>query len=298
MICFPLDNTLYEARDMGTYLATRGRGVFSADGNLCVTAGENGLSVVVSPGLAWLKWAEFWGVAALQEQPLTLTLDPADGALSRVDAVVCRLDKVNNCAELTVKKGAFSSAPVVLPPVRDTNLDELYLATVLVQAGAVSITAGAITDQRLNEDYCGLMRDGVTGIPTARLQEQAQALLTQLDTLLKGVKGGSELMLKTDYDPDGDGVVDQAADSAKLGGQAAAAYASAQGLQAAQTELAAHAARKDNPHGVTKAQLGLGNVNNTADSAKSVNYATTAGSARANNIGMALSGTTLIINYS
>ncbi len=37
MICFPLDNTPYEAKDMGTYLATRTRGVFSSDGNLAVT---------------------------------------------------------------------------------------------------------------------------------------------------------------------------------------------------------------------------------------------------------------------
>lgn len=37
-----------------------------------------------------------------------------------------------------------------------------------------------------------------------------------------------------------------------------------------------------NPHGVTKAMLGLGNVNNTADSAKSVKYATSAGSCTGN----------------
>lgn len=40
-----------------------------------------------------------------------------------------------------------------------------------------------------------------------------------------------------------------------------------------------HIANKANPHGVTKAQVGLGNVDNTADSAKSVKYATSAGSA-------------------
>ena len=56
MICFPLDNTPYEAKDMGTYLATRTRGVFSSDGNLAVTPGESGLSVSVSPGLSWHKW--------------------------------------------------------------------------------------------------------------------------------------------------------------------------------------------------------------------------------------------------
>lgn len=184
MICFPLDNTPYEAKDMGTYLATRTRGVFSSDGNLAVTPSESGLSVSVSPGLAWLKWSDYWGTAALQEQALTLDLDTADGALKRIDAIVCRLDKVNNRAEIVVKKGAPSSAPIVVPPVRDANYDELYIATVLIGAGVISISASAITDQRLNEDYCGLMRDGVTGIPTASLHAQAQQILTELTATL------------------------------------------------------------------------------------------------------------------
>ena len=184
MICFPLDNTPYEAKDMGTYLATRTRGVFSSDGNLAVTPSESGLSVSVSPGLAWLKWSDYWGTAALQEQALTLDLDTADGALKRIDAIVCRLDKVNNRAEIVVKKGAPSSAPIVVPPVRDANYDELYIATVLIGAGVISISASAITDQRLNEEYCGLMRDGVTGIPTASLHAQAQQILTELTATL------------------------------------------------------------------------------------------------------------------
>lgn len=184
MICFPLDNTPYEAKDMGSYLATRTRGVFSSDGNLAVTPGESGLSVSVSPGLAWLKWSDYWGTAALQAQAITLNLDTADGALKRIDAIVCRLDKVNNRAEIVVKKGAFSSSPVLLPPVRDANYDELYIATVLIGAGIVSISASAITDQRLNEEYCGLMRDGVTGIPTASLHAQAQQILTELTDAL------------------------------------------------------------------------------------------------------------------
>lgn len=210
MICFPLDNTPYEAKDMGTYLATRTRGVFSSDGNLAVTPSESGLSVSVSPGLAWLKWSDYWGTAALQEQALTLALDTADGALKRIDAIVCRLDKVNNRAEIVVKKGAPSSAPIVVPPVRDANYDELYIATVLIGAGVISISASAITDQRLNEEYCGLMRDGVTGIPTAQLQEQVQQLIDHLRAEVDGIEQGSEVMLKTVYDADGDGVVDEA----------------------------------------------------------------------------------------
>ena len=48
-------------------------------------------------------------------------------------------------------------------------------------------------------------------------------------------------------------------------------------LSKAVSDLIAHLANKSNPHSVTKAQVGLGSVDNTADSAKSVKYATTSG---------------------
>lgn len=50
-------------------------------------------------------------------------------------------------------------------------------------------------------------------------------------------------------------------------------------ISKAVSSLISHLANVSNPHGVTKAQVGLGNVDNTADSAKSVKYATSAGSA-------------------
>ena len=87
----------------------------------------------------------------------------------------------------------------------------MYIATVLIGAGVISISASAITDQRLNEDYCGLMRDGVTGIPTAPMQAQVQQLIDHLRAEVDGIEQGSEVMLKTVYDADGDGVVDEAA---------------------------------------------------------------------------------------
>ena len=50
-------------------------------------------------------------------------------------------------------------------------------------------------------------------------------------------------------------------------------------LSAVSDTIDTHITNKSNPHGVTKSQVGLGNVDNTADSAKSVKYATSAGSA-------------------
>lgn len=221
MICFPLDNMEYEAKDMGAYLGTRTRGVFSAEENLAVSAGAGGLTVTVAPGLAWLKRDEYWGTAALNEAAFSLTLDAADGVLKRMDAIVCRLDKVGNKAELVVKKGSFAEEPTVAAPVRDESYDELYLATVLVDAGATDLAAENITDQRLNEEYCGLMRDGVTGIPTEAMQEQASALFNslyeqlrgraeELEQVIEGIVHGSEVMLRAVYDKDADGVVDEA----------------------------------------------------------------------------------------
>ena len=55
------------------------------------------------------------------------------------------------------------------------------------------------------------MRDGITGIPTALLQAQVQQLIDHLRAEVGGIEQGSEVMLKTVYDADGDGVVDEAA---------------------------------------------------------------------------------------
>ena len=172
MICFPLDNTEYEATALGAWCATRTRGIFAADGHYAVTANDD-MTVTVSPGLAWLKAGEFWGVNAFESNSSVLTVDTADGSLSRIDAVCVRLDKNQNRGEIVIKKGSYSpQPPTIAPPVRNLDYDEIYVATISVPAGATSIGQINVTDQRLNEEYCGIMRDGVTGIPTQQLQEQ------------------------------------------------------------------------------------------------------------------------------
>lgn len=296
MICFPLDNTPYEAKDMGAYLCTRTRGVYSADGNLAVSPASTGLAVTVSPGLAWLRWSDYWGVAALLEATQTLTLDAADGSLSRMDAVVCRLNKVDNQAEIIIKKGSWSSSPTVVAPVRDSNYDEIYLATVLVGPGAVSVSASDITDQRLNEDYCGIMRDGVTGIPTEQLQAQTQAIIDDLREVIAGIEQGSEVMLKDVY-VDGDDPQPVAkANSAPWSGITGRPGTYPPSAHThddryyTESEINSKLNGKANTSG-TYQYLSVGNATNA-------NYANSAGSARASNISMSLSGTTLNISYS
>ncbi len=62
-------------------------------------------------------------------------------------------------------------------------------------------------------------------------------------------------------------------------------YFSADNTNAALQELGAHKASSENPHGVTKAQVGLGNVDNTSDANKPVSTAVqTALNLKANNV--------------
>lgn len=208
MICFPLDNTEYDASALGAWLGTRTRGVFAAGDNLAVIAPGTGMSVTLRPGLAWLKRDTYWGTVLLQQEPVTFALDAADGVLQRIDTVVLQLDKDTNTAQPVLRKGAFSNAPTFPAPVRDAHKDEIIVASILVGPGVVKITQAAVTDLRMDERYCGLMRDGVTGLPTAQLQAQVQQLIDALRTELQAVKDTTGLMLKSVYDVDNDGCVD------------------------------------------------------------------------------------------
>lgn len=171
MLCWPLDNTEYEAKGVGLEHATRTRGVFSADDNLKVSPG-GGMAVSVAEGVCYLKWAKYWGVSCLLEPAERLELDIGDGALTRKDAIVVQLDKAENVARVAVKKGTPASAPVAPAPVRDDDFDEITLAIVTVPAGTVDVSAAMISDTRLDEAVCGLMVDTAANVPTSALYEQ------------------------------------------------------------------------------------------------------------------------------
>ena len=173
MICFPLDNTEYSADALGAWFGSKSRGITSTEHYVTTTNGD--MSVTVSPGLAWLKAGDYWGVVVLETEAQKLTISTADGSMPRLDAVCIRLDKNQNCAEMVIKKGRVATQPSIAPPVRDLNYDEIYIATILVRAGTTSILESDITDQRLNDDYCGIARDGLAGLPESHASTHASA---------------------------------------------------------------------------------------------------------------------------
>ena len=184
IITYPEDGIRYDAEDASGYFATRLSGVYSADEDFAVTANGD-LTVTVSAGQAWVRPARFRGRSIIMEQPETITLTAADTVRTRIDRLVLRYDAAAKKTSLTVLTGTPDSASPTAPEITRTALVyDLCLAEIRRPAGSTAVTAADITDTRADEDVCGVMRDGVTGIPTAQLQAQALAIMTQLSTEL------------------------------------------------------------------------------------------------------------------
>ncbi len=180
LITYPENGITYDADDASGYLATRHSGVYSADEDFAVTAAGE-LSVAVSAGQAWVRPARFKGRSIIMEQPETITLTAADPVRTRIDRIVLRYDAAARKTSLLVLEGTPDSASPAPPEISRTALVyDLGLATITRKAGSESITAADITDTRTDEAVCGVMRDGVTSIPTAELQAQTAALLENL----------------------------------------------------------------------------------------------------------------------
>ena len=198
IITYPENGITYDADDASGYLATRLSGVYSAEEDFSVTA-QGGLSVQVSAGQAWVRPARFKGRSIIMEQPTTVVLTEADPVRSRIDRIVLRYDAAAKKTSLQVLDGTPDSAAPAAPDISRTELIyDLCLAEIKRPAGSTAVTAADIYDTRADETVCGVMRDGVTGIPTGTLVQQWKAVIesmrggsfytrAEVDALLKSV---------------------------------------------------------------------------------------------------------------
>ena len=183
IITYPLNGVTYDAEDVSTYLCTRTSGVYAKDTNYAVSV-TGARQITVAPGLAWVNYDDFKGVSACSREAVALTIPDADSTLPRIDRVVLQFDTAANLTAVKLKPGTPAAAPEPPAILQNHNQYELGLCTVSVPAGSSVVTAADITDTRADEAVCGVMRDSVTGIPTAQLQAQALAMMTQLSTEL------------------------------------------------------------------------------------------------------------------
>lgn len=177
---YPLNGIDYDARDAAGYNATRASGVYSAEEDFAVTP-AGGVKVTVSAGQGWVRPARFEGYSIIMREAETLTLALADGQRPRIDRIVLRFDAAAHKSSLLVVQGTPDTQPTAPAISRTATVYDLCLADVTRPAGSTAITAGNITDTRLDENLCGVMSDGVTRIPTDQLLKAAQTRINALE---------------------------------------------------------------------------------------------------------------------
>lgn len=180
IVLYPANGYDFDAADVAAYLAGLTSGAFSGDEDFPVTA-AGGLKITVGAGRGWVHPSRFTGYSITKREADTLTMPLADPSLPRIDRIVMRYDAGARAASLQVLQGTASSTPTAPAISRTELIYDLCLAEITRPAGSISISTGQITDTRLDEALCGLVRDGVTGIPTDELLAAARERISALE---------------------------------------------------------------------------------------------------------------------
>ena len=180
IVLYPANGYDFDAADVAAYLAGLTSGVFSGAEDFPVTA-AGGLKVTVGAGRGWVHPSRFTGYSITKREADTLTMPLADPSLPRIDRIVMRYDAGARAASLQVLQGTASSTPTAPAISRTELIYDLCLAEITRPAGSTAVTTGQITDTRLDEKLCGIVRDGVTGIPTDELLAAAKERISALE---------------------------------------------------------------------------------------------------------------------
>ena len=161
-----------------SYLCTRTSGIYSSEDNFRFGGIVDNRYVVIQPGLAWMKVSQFGGISFALKEEVQVYVE-GGGDTNRTDLIVLRYDGNQNECSVACKKDSISVD-------RDNNIFELGLYKVFVEAGSTQIVGLGVDvqDVRLT-DLCGIMKDGVTGIPVNNLVEEfrykVQTVIDELD---------------------------------------------------------------------------------------------------------------------
>lgn len=201
LTCWPLDNKEYTAEALGAAYAARSRGILHAADFTATANGDNTLTI--GPGVGCIHPGTYWAAFPYLLANTQLTFTDADGTNPRWDAVALTYDKNTNTAGLEVRTGTASASPALPELRRDDDYDEIFLYRVTRPRGATKISADNIVDLRLNEAYCGLMRDTMDSVDTGVMNAAFTAFLQQIETELAQLHAGTAVMTKGEYDPAG-----------------------------------------------------------------------------------------------
>lgn len=199
----------YVAAEFARYFASFvGNGVFAgqSDELQALQSTPQGMSITIAPGKAWIE-----GYIYYNDANLVLNVDNADGALDRIDTVVCRWSSVDRMIKTYIKKGTAAVSPIAPTVQWDADIKELQLASIRVNAGIVVISQDLITDTRPNTNVCGWVTGLIDQVDTSTLflqwdaaykkslqetKAEADVMLASIEKLLTDLEAGTAVELK------------------------------------------------------------------------------------------------------
>lgn len=162
---------VYKADDWAWYFSTFiGNGVFPAPSDALQVTANGDMTVTIKSGKAFIN-----GYAFRIQSDLSVTIETANGSLSRIDRVVVRWSLTERMIYVTVLKGTAAQSPVAAEVTRDAETYDIVLADITVGKGVTGITAANITDQRYDSSLCGIVTGTVDQIDASTLATQLTA---------------------------------------------------------------------------------------------------------------------------
>ncbi|MFD3261849.1 hypothetical protein ACE3MQ_24935 [Paenibacillus lentus] len=165
----------YPAREFAEYFARFvGNGVFLGGTRLKVTASGQDANVNVELGYGWINGYMY----SVYDEPLTMPIEPAT-TQDRIDRVILRLDTSApvRAIRALVVQGLPSASPQPPALVRSGNIYDLSLAQIRVIANTTVVKPENITDERLNNQVCGIVTALIDQADTTSIFNQFQAWL-------------------------------------------------------------------------------------------------------------------------
>ena len=146
-------------------------GIFNGGTELQVSSDEIDMTIDIAVGKAWME-GYYYSNSSIKP----LTIEAADSVNPRIDRIVLRLNLNDDTRSISVQviKGTPAASPVAPDLVRDLTTElkyDLSLAQVRVNVGDTTTKSTQITDERLNDNYCGIV-NSLIELDTASLQAQ------------------------------------------------------------------------------------------------------------------------------
>lgn len=159
------DRRRYQAQDFAEYFGSvLSSGLLHTDEipGMSVSVEAGTMNTVVNAGKAIMR-----GHLYENTTPHTLTHRIPEPDADRIDRIVLRLDlrQSERNILLHIKEGEPSTNPEPPPLQRDNMIYEISLAQIFVERNTSTLNPSNLTDERLDEDVCGLVNSLLT-VPT------------------------------------------------------------------------------------------------------------------------------------